>query len=82
MTTVKAVGDILMLHRHTVKAIDKQALQEEQSNRPLDGITVLSMDELSHGKGKGNKYKHMISALDGPRGQRCCLWGKGEKNAT
>ena len=62
VTTVKAVGDILMLHRHTVKAIDKQALQEEQANRPLDGITVLGMDELSHRKGKGHKYKHMIRA--------------------
>jgi transposase len=79
VTTVKAVGDILMLHRHTVKAIDKQALQEEQANRPLDGITVLGMDELSHGKGKGHKYKHMISALEGPRGPELLFVGKGRK---
>lgn len=40
VTTVQAVGTLLKLHRHTVKAIDKQVLQEEQANRPLDGISV------------------------------------------
>jgi transposase len=66
VTTVKAVGTLLGLHRHTVKDIDKAALQEVQSQRPLDGITVLGMDEIA--VGKGHKYWTLVSALEGPRG--------------
>jgi len=82
VTTVQAVGMLLKLHRHTVKAIDKEALQQEQANRPLDGITVLGMDELSHGKGKGHKYKHLVSALEGPRGPEMLFVGKGRKERS
>ncbi len=82
VTTVQAVGTLLKLHRHTVKAIDKQALQEEQASRPLDGITVLGMDELSYGKGKGHKYKHLVSALEGPRGPEMLYVGKGRKERS
>lgn len=80
VTTVQAVGTLLRLHRHTVKAIDKQALQKEQANRPLDGITVLGIDELSYGEGKGHRYKHLVSALDARAARRCYLSEKAERN--
>ena len=66
VTTGKAVATLFSLHRHTVKDIDKAALQEIQSQRPLDGITVLGMDEIA--VGKGHKYWTLVSALEGPRG--------------
>ncbi len=66
VTTVKAVATLFGLHRHTVKNIDKAALQEIQSQRPLDGITVLGMDEIA--VGKGHNYWTLVSALEGPRG--------------
>lgn len=40
------------LHRHTVKAIDKRILRETQASRPLEGITVLRVDEISNGNGQ------------------------------
>lgn len=66
VATVTAVAILFGLHRHTVKTIDKAALQEIQSQRPLDGITVLGMDEIA--VGKGHKYWTLVSALEGPRG--------------
>ena len=64
VTTVKAVATLFGLHRHTVKDIDKAALQEIQSQRPLDGVTVLGMDEIA--VGKGHHYWTLVSALEGP----------------
>jgi transposase len=64
--TNQAVAVFQTLHRHTVKAIDKQALQKIQAARPLDGITVLGADEIA--VGQGQTYWSMISALEGPRG--------------
>jgi transposase len=66
VTTVKAVATLFGLHHHTVKNVDKAALQEMQSQRPLDGITVLGMDEIA--VGKGHNYWTLVSALEGPRG--------------
>lgn len=62
----KAVGLLHALHKHTVKDIDKQAMATVQSQRPLDGFSVLGADEIA--VGKGQKYWTMISALEGPRG--------------
>ena len=78
--TVKAVSIFQVLNRHTVKAIDKQALQKVQSQRPLDGITVLGADEIS--VGRGQNYWTMISAPEGPRGPEllCVVEGRKEKN--
>ena len=79
VTTVKAVAALLCLHRHTVKEIDKKMLQKIQSQRPLDGITVLGMDEIA--VGKGHKYWTLISALEGPRGPELLniVEGRSEK---
>jgi transposase len=66
VTTVKAVAVLFGLHRHTVKDIDKTALEEIQAKRCLDGISVLGMDEIS--VGKGHNYWTLVSALEGPRG--------------
>lgn len=64
--TVKAIGIFQCLHRNTVKNIDKMMLEAIQTSRPLDGITVLGVDEIA--VGKGQTYWTMVSALEGPRG--------------
>ena len=64
--SVKAVALLCLLHRGTVRNIDKQALKKQQAERPLDGITVMGVDEIA--VGKGQHYWTMISALEGPRG--------------
>jgi transposase len=56
--TVKAVAIFQSLHRGTVKTLDKHALEREQASRPLDGITVLGIDEIS--VGKGQTYWHLV----------------------
>lgn len=80
VTTVQAVAIFQALHRHTVKAIDKQALQKVQAERPLDGITVLGADEIA--VGNGQTYWSMMSALEGPRGPELLniVEGRREKN--
>jgi transposase len=64
--TVKAVATLQGLHPGTVKAIDRQVLEDVQAARPLDGITVLGMDEIA--VGKGHHYWTLVSAMEGPRG--------------
>ncbi|MGB9716491.1 MAG: transposase [Thermodesulfovibrionales bacterium] len=64
--TVQAISMLLFLHKDTIKGIDKKAIKEAHNSRPLDGVTVLGVDEMAIGK--GHKYWHMIHALDGPRG--------------
>lgn len=78
--TVKAVSIFQVLGRHTVKAIDLEALQEIQEGRPLDGISVLGVDEIS--VGQGQNYWTMVSALEGPRGPEMLsvVEGRKEKN--
>ena len=75
--TNKAVALFQGLHWGTVKDIDKKVLQKAQKERPLDGITVLGVDEI--GVGKGHKYWHMVSALEGPRGPEMLYIGEGRK---
>lgn len=77
--TVKAVAALQALHPGTVKAIDRQVLEEVQTARPLDGITVLGMDEIS--VGKGHHYWTLVSALEGPRGPEMLhiVEGRSEK---
>lgn len=74
--TNKAVGLLQGLDEGTVKAIDKERLQEAQDRRSLDGISILGSDEIFIG---GKKCWHMISALDGPRGPELIFIGKGRK---
>ena len=64
--TNKAVGILQALHRHTVKDIDKQAMGKVQAERPLEGLSVLGVDEIA--VGKGQTYWTMLSAPEGPRG--------------
>ena len=64
--TVQAAGALLLLHRATVKTIDKRALETVQAERSLEGITVLGVDEIA--VGRGQTYWTMLSALEGPRG--------------
>ena len=75
--SVKAVALVCLLHRGTVRNIDKQALQKQQAERPLDGITVLGADEIA--VGKGQHYWTMISALEGPRGPELLSVVNGRK---
>jgi transposase len=79
ITTVKAVAVLFGLHRHTVKDIDKVALEDVQAKRPLDGITVLGMDEIA--VGKGHNYWTLVSSLEGPRGPEMLnvVEGRSEK---
>ncbi|MCQ5374902.1 MAG: ISL3 family transposase, partial [Candidatus Methanomethylicia archaeon] len=80
VTTVKAIAALFGLHRHTVKAIDKKAMKEVQAHRPLDGITVVGMDEIA--VGKGHNYWTLVSALEGPRGPEMLyvVEGRSEKH--
>jgi transposase len=64
--TNKSVSAFQALHRGTVKDIDKRAMAKAQATRPLEGITVMGVDEIA--VGKGQTYWTMISALEGPRG--------------
>ena len=75
--TVKAVAIFQCLHRGTVKAIDKLALEKVQASRPLDGITVLGIDEIA--VGRGQTYWHLVSALEGPRGPEVLYVGEGRR---
>ena len=80
--SVQAVAVFQSLHRCTVKTIDKTALQKTQTERSLEGITVLGVDEIS--VGKGQTYWTMVSALEGPRGPEmlAVVEGRKERNLT
>jgi len=75
--TVKAVAIFQSLHRGTVKTLDKLAMEAVQASRPLDGITVVGIDEIA--VGKGQTYWHLVSALEGPRGPELLFVGEGRK---
>lgn len=79
VAAVKAIAILFGLHRHTVKNVDKETLGNIQAERPLDGITVLGMDEIS--VGKGQNYWTLVSALEGPRGPEMLnvVEGRSEK---
>jgi transposase len=76
----QAVALLQGLHRHTVKEVDKEALQAVQAQRSLEGITVLGADEIA--VGRGHTYWTMLSALEGPRGPEllAVVEGRKEKN--
>ena len=77
ITTHKAVGLLLGLHRGTVKAIDCAMMEKVQTERPLDGIDVLGFDEIA--AGKGQSYWTMICAPEGPRGPELLHIVEGRK---
>lgn len=78
--TNKAVGILQALHRHTVKDIDKHAMEKVQAERPLDGLTVLGADEIA--VGKGQTYWTMLSAPEGPRGPELLYIVEGRKERS
>ena len=47
--TNKNVGLLQFLHRGTVKELDKRAMAKTQGSRPLDGISVMGVDEIAVG---------------------------------
>ena len=75
--THKAVGLFMNLHRETIKRIDKKALEKIQATRPLDGITVLGVDEVAIGEGQN--YLTLISALESPRGPEMLYVANGRR---
>ena len=75
--TIEDVATFEDLHWQTVKDIDKKAIEKAQRRRNLDGISTLGIDEIA--VGKGHKYLHMISSLDGPNGCEVLYVGDGRK---
>lgn len=75
--TTKDVAIFEGLNWKTVKEIDKRAIERAQRRRNLDGISTLGIDEIA--VGKGHKYLHMISSLDGPNGCEVLYVGDGRK---
>ncbi len=73
--TVQAVAIFQGLHRGTVKALDKAALQKAQAQRSLEGIRVLGADEIA--VGAGQTYWTLLHALEGPRGPECLFVAEG-----
>jgi transposase len=78
--TNKAVGIFQVLHKHTVKDIDKHAMTKVQAERSLDGLTVLGADEIA--VGKGQTYWTMLSAPEGPRGPELLYVVEGRKERS
>jgi hypothetical protein len=52
ITTHKAVGLLLGLHRGTVKSIDQTVRERRHGEHSLDGIDILGFDEIAAGKGQ------------------------------
>ncbi|URA09650.1 ISL3 family transposase [Thermospira aquatica] len=75
--SVEDVATFEHLHWQTVKEMDKKAIQKAQSERSLEGITVLGVDEIS--VGRGHNYLHLVSSLDGPKGSEVLYVGEGRK---
>lgn len=77
--TIEHVGAFEHLHWQTVKDIDKRAIASAQAKRDLSRISTLGIDEIA--VGRGHKYWHMISSLDGPNGPEMLYVGEGRKEA-
>lgn len=75
--SIEDVSTFEALHWQTVKDIDKGEIKKAQAERNLEGITVLGVDEIAIGK--GHKYLHMISSLEGPNGAEVLYIGEGRK---
>lgn len=75
--TIEDVATFEHLHWETVKNIDKKAIEKAQGERNLEGVSVLGVDEIS--VGRGHRYWHLISSLDGPDGSEVLYVGEGRK---
>ena len=60
-STIKAVADELALNWDTVKALDKQYMQEQLRRAGTPGPRAIGIDEVS--VGKGHRYRIVVSDL-------------------
>jgi len=60
--TLKAVAELLHLSWYQVKVIDKSELRKRYRNRNFEGVTILSIDEIS--LRKHHKYLTVISNFE------------------
>lgn len=73
--TNKAVADILHLHEHTVKDLDKLYMQKWLDKTPRPAPRVIGVDEISiH---KGHDYRIIVSDIE--RGRPIWVGGKGRE---
>ncbi len=73
--TNKAVADILHLHEHTVKDLDKLYMQKWLNKSPKPSPRVIGIDEISIRK--GHIYRIVVSDLE--RGRPIWIGGEGRK---
>jgi transposase len=73
--TNKAVADVLHLHEHTVKDLDKLYMQNWLSKTSVPAPRVIGIDELSIRK--GHTYRIVVSDLE--RGRPIWIGGEGRK---
>lgn len=75
--TNKAVAEVLHLHEHTVKDLDKLYMQKWLSKTPQPAPRVIGIDELSIRK--GHTYRIVVSDLE--RDRPIWIGGEGRKEA-
>jgi len=73
--TNKAVADILHLHEHTVKDLDKLYMQKWLKKTPQPAPRVIGVDEISIRK--GHNYRIVVSDIE--RGRPIWVGGKGRE---
>jgi transposase len=73
----KAVAQMLHLHEHTVKDLDKQYMQAWLAKTPQPAPQVIGVDELSIKK--GHTYRIVVSDLE--RGRPIWVGGQGRTEA-
>lgn len=73
--TNKAVADILHLHEHTVKDLDKLYMQKWLNKTPQPAPRVIGIDEIS--VRKGHNYRIVVSDIE--RSRPIWVGGKGRE---
>jgi transposase len=69
----KAVADVMFLHEHTVKDLDKLYMEEMLKKYPVPTPRVMGVDEISIGK--GHSYRIIVSDIE--RGRPIWFGGEG-----
>lgn len=75
--TNKTVGDLLHLHEHTVKDLDKLYMQGLLTKTPNPAPRIIGIDELSIRK--GHTYRIVVSDVE--RGRPIWVGGEGRKES-
>lgn len=73
--TNKAVAEVLHLHEHTVKDLDKLYMQKWLNKTPQPAPRVIGIDEISIRK--GHKYRIVVSDIE--RGRPIWVGGEGRE---